>query len=66
MNGRPKPREPALTPEDWIEVYYALESKIYIISRGYYDDGGETPPPNAEWAAHLRDIMAKIAEVREV
>jgi hypothetical protein len=37
-----------LTKEDWIEIYYALDTKAYNI----YED--------AKWAAHLRNIMEKI------
>lgn len=51
--------EPKLTTADWSEVYYALESKALDIEEGRYgpDDG---PGDSEEWAAHLREIMAKI------
>lgn len=54
-----------LADSDWEEIFYALERKAVEIERGALDDepgevtrrGSET----ARWAAHLREIMAKIA-----
>jgi hypothetical protein len=54
-----------LTHGDFEEIYYALERKAIEIELGTLDDepgevnrrGSET----AGWAAHLRQIMAKIA-----
>jgi hypothetical protein len=54
-----------LTVSDWEEIYYALDRKAREIEQGRLDDepgeiyrlGSET----AQWAAHLRQIMKKIA-----
>lgn len=54
-----------LTDSDFEEIYYALDRKATEIELGALDDepgevnrrGSET----ARWAAHLREIMAKIA-----
>ena len=54
-----------LTDSDWQEIYYALGRKAAEIEAGALDDepgevrrrGSDT----ARWAAHLRDIMARIA-----
>ena len=54
-----------LTDSDWQEIYYALGLKAAKIEAGTLDDepgevsrrGSET----ARWAAHLRNIMARIA-----
>jgi hypothetical protein len=55
----------SLTANDWEEIYYALYGKAVEIEQGKFDDepgeiyrrGSET----AQWAAHLRQIMTKIA-----
>ncbi len=53
-----------LTDSDWGEIYYALERKAAEIEFGKLDDEpGEISRLGSEtfrWAAHLREIMAKI------
>lgn len=46
-----------LTKDDWVEIYYALESKAIAIDHGAYADCGKM---KKEWIAHLRGIMDKI------
>jgi hypothetical protein len=54
-----------LTESDWEEIYYALDRKAIEIDQGKLDDEpGEVDRPGSEtarWAAHLRQIMTKIA-----
>jgi len=49
---------------DWEEIYYALHRKATEIEKGALDDEqGEvnrSGSQTARWAAHLREIMAKI------
>ena len=47
-----------LTPEDWAEIYYALESKRLTVKSSFYreDRSGE----NAAWIAHLKRIQRRI------
>jgi len=50
-----------LSREDWIEIYYALESKSEAIERGEYGvefERGE----EARWLAHLSAIKGKIGD----
>jgi hypothetical protein len=58
---------PKLTPEDWIEIYHALEAKADRIEAGLYDFcPNEVDRPGSEtsrWSAHLRQIMQKIGEL---
>jgi hypothetical protein len=57
-----------LTESDWEEIYYALDRKAIEIQQGKLDDEpGEIDRPRSEtvrWAAHLRQIMVKIAARR--
>jgi hypothetical protein len=54
-----------LTESEWEEIYYALDRKAIEIERGRLDDEpSEIDRPGSEtarWAAHLRQIMIKIA-----
>ncbi len=54
-----------LTDSDFEEIYYALDRKAVEIERGALDDElGEINRQDSEtarWAAHLREIMAKVA-----
>jgi hypothetical protein len=54
-----------LTDGDFEEIYYALDRKATEIEFGALDDEpGEVNRPGSEtarWAAHLRQIMAKVA-----
>ncbi len=58
-----------LTDSDWEEIYYALDRKAAEIEGGALDDEqGEVNRSGSEtalWAAHLREIMAKIASGTE-
>lgn len=45
-----------LTAEDWIEIYYALDTKVDLIEKGHYDD----EDPGETWGPHIREIMEKI------
>ncbi|HYA34101.1 MAG TPA: hypothetical protein VEF03_00710 [Candidatus Binataceae bacterium] len=50
-----------LSQEDWVEIYYALESKSEAIERGEYGvefERGE----DARWLAHLSAIKRKIGD----
>ena len=53
-----------LTDSDFEEIYYALDRKAIEIELGAFDDEpGEVNRRDSEtarWAAHLREIMAKI------
>jgi hypothetical protein len=53
------------TDGDWEEIFYALARKATEIETGALDDlPGEVNRPlseTAQWVAHLRAIMAKIA-----
>jgi hypothetical protein len=49
----------SLTPEDWAEIYYALETKSSALRRGYSEPEGE-PGEDARWIAHLEEIKEKI------
>jgi hypothetical protein len=49
----------SLTPEDWAEIYYALDTKSVALRRGDYvpeDALGD----DARWIAHLEAIKDKI------
>ena len=46
-----------LSDEDWIEIYYALESKAIAIEHGAYADDKRG---KKRWIRHLREIMNKI------
>jgi hypothetical protein len=45
-----------LTPDDWAEIYYALETKKAQVESGFYED----PEADKKWAARLGEIIAKI------
>ena len=56
-----------LTREDWVEIYYALDTKAKLIEDGDYgesmcDHGEDCTACDKEWVAHLRRIMATIGD----
>lgn len=51
-----KPCTPHLTPRDWTEVYYALETKEKMLGDGCYGRDGEA----RRWRKHLAAIRRKI------
>jgi hypothetical protein len=48
-----------LKPEDWAEIYYALDTKSFVLRRGMYG-GDDGPGQTARWIAHLERIKRKI------
>ncbi len=48
-----------LSREDWVEIYYALESKSVALERGDYGDEFERGE-DARWLTHLNAIKRKI------
>jgi len=48
-----------LTKEDWVEIYYALDTKRDQIENGDFGEG-EGGDENEDWIAHLDAIMEKI------
>jgi len=48
-----------LTPSDWVEIYYALDTKATMIKRGDYGPQ-EHPGDDRKWVTHLRSIMRQI------
>jgi len=48
-----------LTPEDWSEIYYALESKSLALRQCKYGSEDE-PGHDAKWITHLDAIRGKI------
>lgn len=50
------PSVPRLTSRDWIEVYYAIESKLLRLRNGDYGLDAEA----RRWRKHLADICRKI------
>jgi hypothetical protein len=52
---------PKLTNEDWVEIYYALQTKLTKIENGNYEDfDNKGEEYNAQWKAHLETIIDKI------
>ncbi len=51
-----KIRVPRLTPRDWVEAYYALETKEKLLGDGRYGKDAET----RRWRRHLAAIRRKI------
>ena len=51
-----------LTSEDWVEIYYALDTKIDLIASGFYDPE-DTWRQNSEWINHLSAIKRKIGPI---
>ncbi len=49
-----------LTKEDWVEIYYALDTKLGKIEAGDYNGFEPTEFSYADWAKHLQSIMEKI------
>jgi hypothetical protein len=49
----------AFKKSDWEEIYYALESKVNAIERGYYGPE-ENPGEDEDWIEHIRELMAVI------
>jgi len=49
-------RTPQLTPRDWTEVYYALETKEKLLGDGHYGRDRVT----RLWRRHLGAIRRKI------
>lgn len=50
------PRTPRLTPRDWCEVYYALETKEKLLGDGHYGRDREA----RRWRKHLASIRRKV------
>ncbi len=53
--------KPRLTPEDWVEIWSALESKSMQLRNGDYGESDEDCDVD-EWADHLDRIAEKIGE----
>jgi hypothetical protein len=51
-----KKRIPRLTHRDWVELFYALESKILRLRDGHYGRDAEA----RRWRRHLAAIRRKI------
>jgi hypothetical protein len=58
-----------LSKADWVEIYYALDTKIGLIENGDYGDcdhveaGVDCPERCDEsWMEHMRIIMSKIGD----
>ena len=55
----------SMTKDEWIEVYYAIETKANAIDAGKYGPDGLDGVCNSEWVGQLRSAMDKIkTEVR--
>jgi len=51
-----------LTEEDLVEIYYALETKLWGLIQG--DFGPEDKPGDTKrWVLHLKDIQRKIEQM---
>lgn len=50
-----------LEQHEWIEVYYALDTKIDSVANG--DFGNPDSKKNKKWVRVLRKTMEKVAEV---
>lgn len=50
-----------LTHDEWIEVYYALESKVMAIKAGHMGPE-EKRGDNKAWIEALEDIKTKISD----
>lgn len=49
----------SLTKKDWIEIYYALETKIWAILNGHY--GPEFQPgDDVRWVQQIEEIKKKV------
>ena len=48
--------KPALTADDWMEIYYALDSKLRSPTVAGDDEC------SVDWRNHLQEIMDKIGE----
>ena len=51
-----RPISPRLTPRDWTEVYYALDTKEKLLRDGDYGKDAEA----RRWRKHLSAIRRKI------
>lgn len=51
------PSRPTLTKSEWVEIYYALETKVKAIERGDY---GSPAVALKKWRADLESILDKI------
>ena len=49
----------SLTPDDWAEIYYALDTKSSALRQGDYAPE-DAPGEDARWIAHLEAIKDKI------
>ena len=47
-----------LTAEDWIEIYYALETKLAVLGSGFYRE--DRSDENAAWIKQLNRIKRRI------
>lgn len=52
---------PRITPDDWVEIWSALESKSMQLRNGDYGESDENCDVD-EWADHLDRIILKIGE----
>lgn len=57
LTAEPECSAVKLTQEDWVEIYYALESKMEEIRAGEY---GDTTESKRAWVKHLKSIMEKV------
>ena len=48
-----------LTNEDWVEIYYALETKVWGLIMGDYGPE-DSPGDTKRWVLHLKEIQGKI------
>lgn len=53
--------KPVLTPEDWVEIWAALDSKAMQLRNGDFGESDDDCDVD-RWAAHLERIMEKIGE----
>jgi hypothetical protein len=58
-NDQSSNRPVVLTVDEWIEIYYALDTKVYDIRDGKYDEEDDPEFPN-QWAGQLERIMRTI------
>lgn len=50
-------KTPKLSAKDWVEIYYALDTKRRRVSKGDYGTNREV---QHNWIAHLDSIIKKI------
>jgi hypothetical protein len=57
-----KPQPIYLSKADWVEIYYAVESKMKGVSNGEYGTGRS----KKKWVKHLKSIMTAIGPDGEI